>query len=184
MTANTPRGITYAQSSDDTQLWIHLQNLATTADAAMDAVFLVVADAAHRPPHIAGSSRLIYQQDVGRLYLSDGATWRDLMALRTGSGTYSPKVTAAPPAGTLQEVQAGSVVVTLNSSGIGTVTFPHAFPNGVMSAVVTAGDTAGGLGFVISKTATLANVAVNCYAPGGAALGASTVRLDYVAVGW
>lgn len=38
MSQTTPRGIVYPESTDDTRLWIHYQNLAESADAAIDAI--------------------------------------------------------------------------------------------------------------------------------------------------
>ena len=104
--------------------------------------------------------------------------------MRIGTGTYHPKVGAAPPIGTALDVQAESVIVALNGSGIGTITFPHPFPNGLQSCPVSAGDTAGGLGFAIAQTATLSTVTVQCYQPGGTTCGAGNVRIEYQATGW
>lgn len=104
--------------------------------------------------------------------------------IRVGGGTYHPKVGAAPAVGTALDVQTESVLVAVNGSGIGTITFPHAFPNGLMSCPVAAGDTANGLGFAVTTAATLSTVTVQCYQPGGAACGAGTVRLEYTATGW
>ena len=103
---------------------------------------------------------------------------------RVGSGTYSAKVGTAPPQGTILDIQAGSVIVAVNSSGVGTVNLPHAFPNGVLSTPVGAGDTANGLGSVVAKGATLSTITVQCYQPGGTACPAGNVRIEYQAIGW
>jgi hypothetical protein len=87
------------------------------------------------------------------------------------------------------QIQADTVVVNTNSSSAGVflVAFPHAFPQGLLTLIVSAGDSASNLGYIqLSKT----NSALNAfggiaYQPGGTPVGTSLpIRINYIAIGW
>lgn len=184
---STSRGITLIQNIDSTRLWEHFQTIANDVNTAMDKMLLAVANLAGRPAHIAG--RMIFQSDVKTPYVSDGTAWDQILTwatasglLKTGSGTYAGH-TSNPATGTALQIQGGTWVGAL-SSGETTITFPHAFPNGLLAVIPVPGDTAGTLGFVAGRSQTLSNFVARCFQAGGTQLTTQTVRIDWIAIGW
>lgn len=90
-----------------------------------------------------------------------------------GSGTASP-----PTAGTGQfYTQVGTTVGTTNVSGDLTITFPAAFPNGIITVIACQGDiTTGGL--VAAYLFTPSNFAVRM------ANANTSARINWIAIGW
>lgn len=88
-----------------------------------------------------------------------------------------------PPVDTPFLYIAGSVVVTLNTSGEATVTLPSAFPNGLVTVVVSNGDTAAGGTSMGTRGHTRASFVVRSFT-GPTPDGAIARRVNYVAIGW
>lgn len=87
-------------------------------------------------------------------------------------------------------IQAGSAVLTTDSSGYFSVNYPQAFPSGVLCLIFTNGDSAQGRDLIISTagspiTQTLGTGFGSVVNSAGALLAAgTTIRVNYVAVGW
>lgn len=117
----------------------------------------------------------------------DGGAWVPLSGA-SFAGTELAIIGANPPAGTLKIVQSYSDTVSVsNASGGIAKNFPTAFPNGLVVASVTAGDTFSGLGFTTPLAANHTLAAWNgvAYQPGGAAVvQGSPIRVNVYAEGW
>jgi hypothetical protein len=93
---------------------------------------------------------------------------------------------STPAAGQRILLQTGSSVVTLNGSGEATVTFPAAFPHGVLVFQGENGDSSGfrAANAAFPYTASLTQGFFRVYQPGGTAAVAGTFRLNWLAFGW
>ena len=103
-------------------------------------------------------------------------------------GGESAWVGSSPTAGARKIRKEFTAVATSDAGGVATVTYPNgAFPNGIMSLVVTPGDTAASLGFVMVPLGAQ-TLTVLTFWPrrGDALLGviSSAVRINVIAVGW
>ena len=93
--------------------------------------------------------------------------------------------TAAPTwASTQLLVEGGRQDVTTNAAGDFTLTFPTAFPNGVLAVVVTSLIAARNFYFAVHDTGTKAAVAVRVYQHDGTVLVSSSTTVSYIALGW
>lgn len=84
-------------------------------------------------------------------------------------------------------IQAGSLVVTTNTSGVFNITFPEVFPNGLAAICLSNGDkNVGPLQIApVNGTATKNGIQVVARATSnGAAYGSSLLRCNWIAVGW
>jgi hypothetical protein len=93
---------------------------------------------------------------------------------------------SAAPAGTQFLVQAGSTVLAREVNGFGSIFFPAAFPNGIVSVQLTNGDQAAtGRGFhpsIVSANTVAAHVEISN--GNGSPYGSGAWRCDWVAIGW
>lgn len=91
---------------------------------------------------------------------------------------------ANPPAGAAKLTKQGSQVIS-TTGGSGTVTFPDAFPNGVVTVVVTAGSNnpSNLMGYVITGC-TVSGFTVYGKEPDGDPIANGNVRIEYIAYGW
>lgn len=124
---------------------------------------------------------------------SGGTVWVCIVAGTPGTwrrvdgwfGIGSPRVGSG---GTLNNriiVQAGSNVVTTNSNGDATISFPAAFPNGVFALLTVPGDLTSSSGFFVCNGTVLAtSFGVRCFATNGTAINTLAVRCDWIAIGW
>lgn len=89
----------------------------------------------------------------------------------------------SPPPGATVRFQNGSAVVTTNASGDARIIFYDPFPNNIINAFAVPGDVAGGITsnvvFGYSKT----YMDVRSFNANGA-LGNTTVRIEWFALGW
>jgi hypothetical protein len=104
------------------------------------------------------------------------------------SGSGSSLLTNLQSGAVIPIIQAGSVVCTTDVNGYTNFTFPQAFPNGLMSVVITNGDNnATGKGVYLTLGSAASNT-TTCYfaavQAGGAGYANLPVRCNYVAVGW
>ena len=115
----------------------------------------------------------------GSGWVQDGVPLIGVAAPLTGSST-------PPIVGSAFKMQAGPVTVTTNSSAVGTFPWPVAFPNGVISVVLTTlNDTYPELRVVQGSTATTPTqcqfVARNNVGTAAASVG---ISLCFIAIGW
>lgn len=125
------------------------------------------------------TGQAIYDTTVGAAFTWSGSSWVPADHLRM-LNTSSALVGTAPSVSgsTRWLMQAGSVVGTTNIYGVYAVTFPTAFPNGVLSVVTNNGDNTGPSStWVFGATTSLFYVTF----PGYASVPA---RCNYFAIGW
>ena len=81
--------------------------------------------------------------------------------------------------------QARSAVVTPDGGGTISVNYPTSFATATDSVVATAGDTAGGLGFVVVEYSTVSTsgFSAKCYTAAGTVLTSGPVRVNWFAKG-
>jgi hypothetical protein len=82
-------------------------------------------------------------------------------------------------------MEAGSAVLAFNASSVATLTFPTAFPNGVMSTSFTAGDVGvAGLNFVVTQGSVSTSSCQLTGYSGATGIGAVSVRVNYIIIGF
>lgn len=103
-------------------------------------------------------------------------------------GNMGGRAGGVPAAGTQFLIQTGSTVLPQEVNGYGTVWLPKAFPNGILSAVVTNGDLATtGRGWQAALNGTGPNrdaLFVNLSNGSGVGYSAGIWRCDWIAIGW
>jgi hypothetical protein len=108
------------------------------------------------------------------------ADWDTLVPVNTMIGLFGAggTITGSAPAQTAPnfEIQAGSNV---SGSTAGTITFPHAFPNGVLAVVATNGDAGTGQGNVQLSPAVTTGVNFTI-----AQSAAGPWRINWIAIGF
>lgn len=117
----------------------------------------------------------IYETDTKSLRFYDGTNWvpSGIRPFNT-TGVYAG---SAPNISTSQLLmQAGTSVTMTNASGLYTVTFPSAFPNGVVSVVATNGDDTGSA--VVLNSPTLSGFTASF------GVGSVLKRCNWIAIGW
>ena len=119
---------------------------------------------------------------------SDTPTWTNtVQAGAIGLFGRSGSLVGGTPAGNTFLIQAGATVVTTNSSGIGTVTFPTPFPTGLVTVLLTDGDdSATGSDAIVSlRTApTITSFKFQAiYGPVGEPH-VGSMRINWIAIGW
>lgn len=81
-------------------------------------------------------------------------------------------------------MQTATDVVTFNAESVATITFPVAFPNGLVSVFLTSGDSGAAFHYIaIASTASATSVGVVGYT-GTTGIGAATVRVNWLAIGF
>ena len=136
-----------------------------------------------------------YTQDTNTHWIYDGAAWRPTWTQQNGASTYSqvvmqyPDATlsgTAPTSGTVSKpfaIQAGQRTVTIGAivTNQAQVNFLQAFPNGCLSVVFSAGDSAWSGGYLVAATAgNFRIIAKN----GATALTSGPVTINYIAIGF
>ncbi|MBA2767867.1 MAG: hypothetical protein H0U35_01810 [Sporichthyaceae bacterium] len=121
--------------------------------------------------------------DTGSFYEWNGTAW---VALNAWTGAEVPvQGGTVPPAGARQIMAAQSVVTTVGAVSTITVPFGRTFPNGVISVVVSIGDSAGDPGFARVTGVTTSQATCQVYAPNGNGMAQNLpVRVNVIAVGW
>jgi hypothetical protein len=87
MALDTPKGLTFPESTDHTRIWEHVQNLATDVDGALGAK---VCTSTTRPssPY---QGQTIYETDTRLLRFWDGSAWQ-IKSLIGAWYTYTPTI--------------------------------------------------------------------------------------------
>ena len=116
--------------------------------------------------------------------------WNYLTALNgavglDGVGGALVTTTAVPAAQTPSfQMQAGTLSGT-PAAGLLTLTFPTAFTGGLLTVLATVGDaTANFTQIQIQSGWTKTAVTFGCFTNLGAAVAATAVRINYIAIGW
>lgn len=138
----------------------------------------------HHVTHATRRGRVVLGGDLE--FDNDKGLWRtddgdsSLMGL---FGVTDPIVNAEPPIdGTACFVQAGSNVVNFGAANPATINFANAFPNGVITVVVSNGDASPVGAILNTETHALGSFKVRGVSDAGVAL-AGLTRVNWVAVG-
>jgi len=158
--------------------------LAETAASAYEKTLLGTSSARPASPT---QDMLLRETDTGLLKSWNGSNWvteRNLKVLNIGSAYVG-----SPPAvdtGSLPFLlQVGTIVFTSDANGYQTVTFPTAFPNGLIAAFVVAASGGAGTWWAIVTDAagSLSSFQLRCLNTAGA-LANSLVRCNWMAYGF
>lgn len=137
-----------------------------------------------RPPVRLGL--FIFETDTLLVRFWDGTVWRVADATRVVGG--GPIITAAPTwASTQFRVQGGTFVQGTDASGDLTLTYPTAFPNGVLCIMAQQGDNthAGATYVPYQGSQALTGCKIRVYNSSGAVWTSSgNMRVMWMAVGW
>jgi len=134
------------------------------------------------------SGETVFETDTGLMKYWNGSNWVTQANLRW-FGT-SAALVGSPPAidaGNFAfKMQGGTSVVTTDGSGDFTLTFPTAFPNGLLTCMLTPGYTGIGAHFltIYDSAMTLSSVKAHVWGSTGAAAANTTLRFSYLAFGW
>lgn len=181
--ATTPNGLTYPTLTDQPNGPGQLQGLAESVDARYGLTVANFAALSGIASPFAGMRVWCTAEKIDATY--DGSAWQ--LSADVFTGTEDMFLGSTPPAGTRKITLAGSDVITSNGSGEVGINYPNSgFPNGIVSVVATPGDSAFGLGQVITRAAscTLSHWQGKVYTFGGVLMTGNSVRVNYVAVGW
>lgn len=91
---------------------------------------------------------------------------------------------APSPTALTYKIQAGTLVFTTDAAGNWTFTFPTAFPNGLLSVVVSNGDTTITDAIANTVGGTASGTTIRMEHGNGAAINAGLVRVNWIAIGW
>lgn len=112
--------------------------------------------------------------------------WNDITACNTQIGLFGADVALSGSKPVLTapnwQVQSGKQAVVL-TSGVGTLTFPNAFPNGLLG-ITFAFLAGGGASQATFTTPTASSVSISCYQANGTPLGSVTQTVSYIAIGF
>lgn len=167
-----------------------LMGLGTAAEKQVNMRFASTAarDAAITPASArkAGMRAWIDALGYWTTVLTDSGSWVQESIRETFTGTEGTWVGSTPPAGTLIVRRRGTVVVGTSDVGGVAFSFTSAFSNGIVSCLVTPGDSAAGAAFAVPILANCGLSGWNgqVFAPGGSTVNSATVRLNYFAEGW
>lgn len=81
-------------------------------------------------------------------------------------------------------IQGGRLDVTTNGAGDFTITFPQAFPNGLLAVTCNSLIAARNFFLTVHDTGTNSAVAVRVYQQGGGVLASLATTINYIAIGW
>ena len=121
----------------------------------------------------------IYDTTVGAMFTWSGSAWVPADHLRM-LNTASALVGTAPSVSgsTRWMMQAGTVVGTTSAFGVYAVTFPTAFPNGVLTVVTNNGDNTG------PTTTYVYSYSTSSFAVVFPGYNSVPARCNYIAIGW
>lgn len=123
----------------------------------------------------------IHDTTVGAPFYYTGSAWTPTDQGRL-AGVTATGLVGTPPAvtgSTRYLTQAGTNVVVLNVYGLASVTFPTAFPTGVVSVVAVVGDYLSFTALAVDDVTTSGYLVVM---PGATA--GTSQRINWIAVGW
>lgn len=110
----------------------------------------------------------------GIKYKSDGTYMYPVIRSLGGFNTAPPNIPII--------MQHGTAVFTTNANGDATITF-DSFPNKILNAFCTPGDTAGNLNSVVTWGYNVNSINVRCWGPTGV-VAVGTVRVEYLVFGY
>ena len=116
--------------------------------------------------------------------------WNDLVPLNTAVGLFdvSQSTTGGAPARTAPNyyIQCGGAEpVVLGGSSIGTITFPTAFPNGLVGVYIAPHLSVTAFGQAPILSSSQSNFTFVAYTVAGVGVGSgNTVSIDWFAIGW
>lgn len=152
------------------------------------------------PTNAAYTGLGVYETDTKSLRFFDGTNWVP-SGIRYYNGTTAIAGSNSNISTSQILMQSGSNTGTTDANGFFTANFPSAFPNGIMSVVVTSGDTylgdvTSGLEPVMAgiNSYTLSQFIVECYRLYGPVNGFNVavmdkyatgpIRVNWIAIGW
>lgn len=149
---------------------------------------VIVCTAATRPSSpVEGMT--IYETDTNRSLVYDGSNWVQPSGPIKVLGTLTGVAGAAPPNPDTSpipfRVQGGTIVVTAAAGGV-VVTYPTAFPTGVLTVVVTQGDSDAAVAQItlVYAAHSTSSFKVQFYAHGGGELTSGARRINWIAIGF
>lgn len=129
-------------------------------------------------PTTPATGQPIHDTTVGAPFYWSGSQWVPQDHLRVRNVGASLTGTAPSAATTRWQMQAATIVVTVNAFTVAQVNFPSTFSGGVLTVVATIGDPQGVTGVVVDDVTTSGFLVV---IPGAAN---SLQRINYIALGW
>lgn len=135
-----------------------------------------------------------YTQDTNTLWVYDGAAWRPIWTQMKGASTYSQIAVqypnssraggAAPTSGTVSKpyaIQAGTDTAVV-AAGQAQFNFNQTFQNGCLTVAWSPGNSVMDSGYLVS--AAVGNFIIVPKLNGAVVANGTTVRVDYIAIGW
>jgi hypothetical protein len=138
-------------------------------------------------PSSPAKGQLIYESDTDLIRWWDGAAWRTLPGVKITSWPNHLVGAAVNPETSKVFMQGGTHVVQTNASGDVTLTYPTAFPNGLLSFMCWQGDNthAGATYETYLGGAALSYQKVRVYnSSGGEWANSGFMRVNWIAIGW
>lgn len=130
------------------------------------------------------AGQVIYDDTLGCLKHWNGVEW--IIDGEFYTGNEEVILGSTPPAGTKKQVQQGSIVGTTSAGGTLTIPFPDGtFPNGLVAAVVSPGNSAGSVFQLQITSSALNQIVVTCRTQAGVGVqNTAGVRINYILYGW
>lgn len=138
-------------------------------------------------PTFPTEGQVIYETDTNAVRFWDGSGWRLLPGVKIGASWPSLVGSSATVDTPGIFMQGASYVVSTNASGDFTITYPVAFPNGLLSFMCWQGDNthAGATYVPYLGGAALAYHNVRLYTSSGTVWANSgNMRVNWMALGW
>ena len=179
-----------AQEGTTAQLW-NAGDRWSLAHLARDPLVVCKSSTQPATPY---DGMMIKELDTDYVRFWSGVTWRHVANMKMfGAGSAMKNGPPPTPDGASNTppflVQAGTNVVTADGGGGAGVTYPVAFPNGVLSVVLCNGDPGVHDDIVLaveigSGATNLSGVWFTATNNAGARYGGLTYRLNWIAIGW
>lgn len=130
---------------------------------------------------------VVYETDTGLVKLWDGANWITQTNLRMFGAGFA--LSGSPPDVNLGvsafQLQAGTLVATTDTFGNVALVFPFAFPNGLLTVVVSQGDITITDAIVDTTGGNVNGTTIVAYhGTTGAPVNGGLMRFNWMAVGW
>jgi hypothetical protein len=128
----------------------------------------------------------IYETDTGLMKYWNGSNWitETNMKMFNVGATLAGTAPAIDTGSIPFKIQCATVVATTDASGVVTVTFPSAFPNGLVSFVVCQGGNTISDAIVGTSGGSASGITLNVYHGNGTVVNGGLMRFNYIAIGW
>lgn len=158
-------------------------DLTELADDVAELIGPSVATVGALPTSGNWTGRTIFVLSNKTPYVWDGTQWSSTQRL---FGRTNGMAGGMPPASAIILTQAGVSAVGTNVNGDGTLNYPVAFPNGVLSVLLQRWDynALGGTYQVLSASQTLTGAGFRVFQSTGVPLTSATVLFAFTAIGW